>query len=116
MQLLRRFRKRPQLPALVAFSSALEAAIGAATFLKRESDDSGHRVAVICPALGGSFIYSRDESERRIRKFFPELSPGGVERAVRHLEDSARIFLRPVRQAERHRNSWVHGWAGLEER
>ncbi len=91
--------------------TALSAAIDAATLIKRESDDDGYRVIVMCDSLGGCFIYSREVAEQRIRKFFPELSAEGTGRAMRHLEDKVRIYLQPIKLADRSQNSWVMGWA-----
>lgn len=45
-----------ELPQTVAFSGALDAAIGAATFVGREPDDNGHRIVVICHARIGATV------------------------------------------------------------
>lgn len=92
----------------------LELAIEAATFSRREPDDDGERVAVFCNALGGSFYYSRDEAERRILKYFPDLAFDGVSAAARQLDSQVRAFLKPTQHDTRRRSSWVHGW--MEER
>lgn len=76
----------------------------------REPDDDGERVAVFCNTLGGAFIFSREEAERRIIKYFPEVAFEDVARAARHLENNMRIFLQPFQQASRRHTSWVHGW------
>lgn len=110
------FREARAVALPLDFSPALEAAIASASFMQRESDDDGVRIAVMCPALGGSFIYGREESERRIRKFYPMLTDDGVMRTVRHLEDSIRIYLNPIKQTDRTHKSWVFGWACTEER
>jgi len=107
----RRFRSSKDLAPAQLSIPALSAAIDAASLIKRESDDDGYRVIVMCDSLGGCFIYSREVAEQRIRKFFPELSVEGVGRAMRHLEDKVRIYLQPVKQADRARSSWVMGWA-----
>ena len=91
---------------------ALATAIEAAGLVLREPDDDGERIAIFCTALGGPFIYSREETTRRIALKFPFLAPDVVAAATQFLEDRIGIFLRPVRAHFRQRNSWVHGWRG----
>lgn len=90
------------------FSTEARAAIDAASFFVRSDSDDGARVAVMSPALRGSFIYSREEAQRRLSLAFPELSDEGISRAVRHLESRVRVALNPPEQ-QRRRN-WVQGW------
>lgn len=94
------------------FSSArtLEAAIDAATFIRREPDEDGERIAVFCNALGGAFIYSRKEAERRILLKFPGLVLEDVAAAARFLDDRMRIYLKPIQAESRIRSSWVSSW------
>jgi hypothetical protein len=58
-------------------ASALEAArvtVLTASLVVREPNDNGARVFVMCPGLGGSFLYDREEARKRIDSHFPELS------------------------------------------
>lgn len=97
------------LPGEHVFSNELNAAIESAQIILRESDDDGPRVAVICHALHGAFIYCREEAAGRIRRSFPELSDEGVKRGVRYLESRVRVAWKPL-AAEKRKNNWVHGW------
>jgi hypothetical protein len=91
------------------FSKELSDAIDAASVSIRERNDDGHRVMFISDALGGAFIYERDDAARRIRNGFPELSDDAVMRGVRYLEARAAIAISPTIEEQR-RMSWVHGW------
>ena len=91
-------------------SLALDAAIDAADLIRREPDEDGERIAVLCNALGGAFVYSREEAERRIMKHFPRLAFEGVAAAARHLENRIRALLKPIQHENRRRSSWTHGW------
>lgn len=93
----------------VSFSEELRDAIDAAHVVARDPDDDGPRIVVISPSLRGSFVFSRDEAERRIRLTFPELNESGVLRGVRHLESRARLAAlgRPAKPVRR---NWVNGW------
>ena len=77
--------------------------------LCRDPDEDGPRVAVICPALGGAFFYSRDVAEDRIRKHFPALDDRQVRRGVMYLGSRARLAFAPRVPVEE-RSNWVHGW------
>lgn len=90
----------------------LEAAIDAAHLMLREPDEDGERIVVSCNALGGAFIYSKEEAERRIMLKFPDLVFDDVSVAARHLENHVRLFLKPIQSDDRRNSSWVHGWRG----
>jgi hypothetical protein len=97
----------------VFFSArALEAAIDAATFIRREPNDDGERIIVLCNALGGSFIYSRLEAERRIILNFPGLVFAEVTAAARFLENRVIASLQPIQHDTRQKTSWALGWRG----
>jgi hypothetical protein len=96
-------------PQLVDHSQALADAIDTATVSVRASDDNGPRVVFISSLLGGAFVFSREESERIIRKLFSGLSDEGVKRGVLAFEARALAALSPSPQEER-RKSWVFGW------
>jgi hypothetical protein len=98
-------------PSTFSSARALDAAIAAATFFRREPNDDGERIIVSCPALGGYFIYSRQEVERRIMLAFPGLVLEEVAAAARFLEDSIRAHTQPIEAENRRLASWVHGWA-----
>jgi hypothetical protein len=97
-----------------AFFSAevLEAAITASEFVRREPNDDGERVVVLCNALGGAFVYSRMEVERRIMLKFPGLALDEVAAATRYLEDRLRAYLKPIETKNRRNTSWIAGWRG----
>lgn len=88
----------------------LEAAIDAADLMLREPTEDGERIAVFCNALGGGFIYSREETERRIMRKFPDLAFEYVAEAACFLEDRVRAFLKPIQLSFRQKPSWIHGW------
>lgn len=104
----RKTRARAEPPG-VSFSPELAAAIDTATVSVRAADDDGYRVMFISDRLGGAWIYSEDEANRRIRARFPELSDEGVTRGIRHLETRAAKATAPTPQEQR-RSSWVFGW------
>jgi hypothetical protein len=105
----RKTRARAEPPG-VPFSPELAEAIDTATVSVRSADDDGPRVMFISDRLGGAWIYSEDEANRRIRARFPELSDEGVTRGIRHLESRAAKATMPTPKEQR-RNSWVWGWA-----
>ena len=92
----------------------LLAAIEAATLVRRQPDDDGERFVVGSDSLGGMFIYSREETERRIILKFPDLCFEDVSAASRYLEDRIRIQIHALTEDQRRSKSWVMGWA--EER
>ena len=97
-------------PQLVDHSQALANAIDTATVSVRASgDEDNPRVLFLSSLLGGAFFFSREESERRIRNLFPELSDAGVNRGVLAFEARALAALSPSPQEER-RKSFVFGW------
>lgn len=102
-------KARASAPSPVIFSRELHDTIDSAMVSVREADDYGFRVMVISNPLCGSFIYSREEAERRIRKGFPELSDEAVKRGLRHLETRVRVAVMPPPSVQR-RESWVNGW------
>ncbi len=89
---------------------ALETAISAADLMLREPTDDHERVAVFCRALGGGFIWSREETERRIILKFPDLAFNDVAASALFLEDRIRVFLKPIHTESRRKSSWIHGW------
>lgn len=89
---------------------ALETAISAADLMRREPTDDHERVAVFCKALGGGFIWSREETERRIMLKFPDLAFDAVAASALFLEDRVRLFLKPFHAESRQKSSWVHSW------
>ena len=92
----------------------LLAAIDGATLVRRQPDADGERFIVGCEALGGMFMHSREEAERRIFARFPELSLEDVAAAARYLNDRIREQIQTITQDRRRANSWALGWA--EER
>lgn len=107
-------RGQSDAPQSSAFRTArtLEVAITAATFVRREPNDEGERIAVYCDALGGSFFYSREEAERRVMLYFPALTLDEVAEARRYLEDRLRVYVQPIEAEQRRNTSWVHSWRG----
>lgn len=97
-------------PPGIPFSAELAEAIDTATVSVRSAGDGGPRVMFICDRLGGAFIYSETDADRRIRARFPELSDEAVTRGIRHLETRAAKATTPTPQEQR-RGSWVFGWA-----
>jgi hypothetical protein len=98
-------------PPPVSSLPELLSAIEAASIIVREPNDDGPRVFVMTPALRGSFCFTREEADYRIRLAYPDLPDAEVARGVRHLESLVRQAAMPPR-AERERSSWVHGWRG----
>lgn len=92
----------------------LLAAIDGATLIRRQPDDDGERFIVGCEALGGMFVHSRLEAERRIFAKFPELPLEDVADAARYLNDRIREQIQIITQDRRRPNSWALGW--VEER
>lgn len=82
----------------------LTAAIEAADVFPRAGDpETGPRIYV---GFRGSFIFSREETEERVRKGWPELTNEQVRRAVDFLQ--ARVRLATTNnQFERRRKNWV---------
>lgn len=105
----RKTRARAEPPG-VPFSPELADAIDTATVSVRADDDDGPRVMFISDRLGGAWIYSEDEANRRIRARFPELSDECVTRGIRYLESRAAKAIAPTPEEQR-RSSWVFGWA-----
>jgi hypothetical protein len=97
-------------PPVFSSERALDAAIEAATFSRREPTEDGERIVVFCNALGGSFIHSRQEVERRIMLKFPGLALDEVAGAARFLDDRLAAFMKPIQADTRHKSSWIHGW------
>ena len=97
-------------PPGVPFSTELADAIDSATVSVRAEGDDGTRVMFICDRLGGAFIYSEEDANRRIRARFPELSDEGVTRGILHLKTRFIKATMPTPQEQR-RGSWVFGWA-----
>ncbi len=93
-------RRKAGLPGYVA------EVIEAAHVMVRSTTEDG---PVVFVALGGpmrgSFHYTTQEAAERIRKRWPELNKGQLERAVSFLE--ARVRLSTTPQARKHRKSWV---------
>lgn len=89
---------------------ALETAIEAATLVRREPNDDGERIVIICNELGGSFIYSRAEAERRIGLRGPNLAFEDIASLARFLENRVRLHMEPKQQQDQRRTSWMHSW------
>jgi hypothetical protein len=92
-------------------ASALEAAratVLTASLVVREPDDNGARVFVMCPGLGGSFRYDREEARKRIARHFCDLSSADTKRIENliHTRFLQAIGPRRKRKAE----SWVNRW------
>jgi len=70
------------------------------------------RIFVTSPTLRGTFKFSPESAERRIRLAFPDLPDAAVVVAVRHLTDRVSSYLTektfPVTEARR---SFVRDWA-----
>lgn len=84
----------------------VQTVIDSLRIFRRKENDDGPRVAVI--GLCGSFIYSREEAERRMRKAWPELSDDRISRALRYLEARVRTTANPPGSPRR--TNWVHSW------
>lgn len=91
-------------------SEVVLAAIDSAAFCRREPNDDGERIMVLSRALGGVFIFDREEAERRIRKKFPELGNEWVKRAAIYLESRLRGYLKSIQAGPTRDGSWVSGW------
>ncbi|CAN7353166.1 hypothetical protein LJR143_001865 [Pseudoxanthomonas sp. LjRoot143] len=92
----------------------LLAAIDGATLVRRQPDTDGERFIVGCEALGGMFMHSREEVERRILAKFPQLPFDDVSAAARYLNDRIRAEIQLITQDRRRAHSWALGW--VEER
>lgn len=92
-------------------ANAIEAAVINERHASGEDGDYTPNIYVTCPALLGMFRFSREETERRIRKAFPDLNDKAVKASVLHLADriAARITQKTLPDIE-DRRSWVHGW------
>lgn len=95
---------------LASLTRELFDAIDTAVISLREPDDEGPRIMVMCPALRGAFIFSREDAANRIRKAFPELGGDVVARAVRHLQSRVTLAC-SSRSLKPSRSTWTHGWA-----
>ena len=89
-------------------------AIDGATLVRRQPDLDGERFVVGCEALGGMFMYSREETERRILLKFPQLPFDEVTAAARYLGDRIKAEINTITQDRRRAKSWALGW--IEER
>lgn len=85
----------------------LSAAIESADIFPREGDlETGPRIYV---GFRGSFIFSREEAEKRIRKGWPELTESQVQRAVDFIQARVRMAMIQNR-GERQRKRWIHNY------
>ena len=92
----------------VAGFSILMDAISTAQILARTPDEeTGARTFVISRTLRGSFLYCREEAERRIRIEFPGLSDGNVRKGINALDSRVRMQSIPP---SRERTNWVNSW------
>lgn len=86
----------------------LTAAVEAADIFERPGDiETGRRICVC--GFCGSFIFSRAEAEKRIRKHWPELSNDQMRRAVDFLQSRVRLAM-AKNPFESRRKSWVHDY------
>jgi hypothetical protein len=90
----------------VAFDAA-RVGVMSATLVVRDSDE-GPRVLCLAPALGGSFVYDRQDAKERVERHFPALSVGRVKSIVALLHGRVVDLGAPRRPAKR--RSWVNGW------
>lgn len=94
----------------------LATAIDSASIVERHATgDNGEiepNIYVTCPSLRGMFKFSPEETERRIRLAFPDLSDKAVKASIRHLADRVVLSLtsKTIPDPES-RGNWVHGWA-----
>ncbi len=112
----RRERRAECAPQASASEQQLAAAIAGAWIVERhaagEDGELEPRVFVTCPTLRGTFIFSPEAAERRVRRVFPDLPDAAVAASVRHLVDRVSSYLTektiPAMQA---RLSFVRDWA-----
>jgi hypothetical protein len=97
-------------PPVFLTARTLEVAIAAATFVQREPNDDGERIVVYCNALGGPYVYSRAETERRVLLNFPDLVLEEVAAATKFLENRICLHMKPIYDDTKHNRSWVFGW------
>lgn len=114
--LQRRRETRAEAAPLSTDQMRLAAAIDAAWINERhaagEDGEYEPRVFVTCPALRGMFLFSPEETERRIRKAFPSLDDKAVRASVRHMTDRVIAALtEKTVPAPAARRSYVRDWA-----
>jgi hypothetical protein len=94
---------------ITAMHKEVRTVIESLTFVRRPSDeDEGPRVCVM--GLRGSFWFSQEEAEARIRKEWPRLDDEGVHGALRYLAARLRVATATPYNATRRGNNWVQGW------
>jgi hypothetical protein len=111
----RRERRAKCAPQPSADELRLAAAIAGAWIVERHAaGNDGElepRVFVTCPTLRGTFTFTPEAAERRIRLVFPDLSDAAVAAGVRHLTDRVSAYLtEKTIPAPEARRSFVHGW------
>lgn len=113
-------RRRERRAALGPHPSAdelrLAAAIDGAWIVERhaagDGDETEPRIFVTCPTLRGTFRFSPEAAEHRIRLAFPNLSDAAVTASVRHLVDRVSAYLTDRTIPDRHApRSFVRDWA-----
>ena len=83
--------------------------IKAADIFPRPSDpESGQRIYV--GGFRGSFIFTRDEAEKRILSGWPELNKDQVRRAVAFLEARVRNVMASQHRGVARRKNWVNDY------
>lgn len=106
-------------PHELALPTDLIAAISAASFVERQSggsiDAPDYRFAVMASGFGGYFIYDDQEVEKRIRKHFPYLSEGQVQRACNYFHSHFVVFLKQRNEVSLPKSSWALGWNNRRE-
>ncbi|MGN6329529.1 MAG: hypothetical protein ACTHL5_11370 [Rhodanobacter sp.] len=113
----RRERRAKCAPPPSADVMRLAAAINGAWIVERNAniDADGNiepRVFVTCPTLRGTFIFSPESAERRIRLAFPDLDDAAITVAVRHLVDRVSGYLTEKTLPDvEPRRSFVRDWA-----
>lgn len=94
-------QRKSRLPDYVA------SVIESASVLIRDGEDGySHRVFVVLGGpMNGAFEFTQDEATKRIRRRWPELTTGQVQRTVSFLESRVRLESTPAKQERR--KKWI---------